>query len=193
MKIRSYIFSISNTIKEGRDAYLYHGTSLGHALLILHDNKIYGTREQNEAYGTRTSRNYRMARLFGTFWERVYPVVFVLDQAKLVHNHKILPYRDHDPSGYPRPDESEEIIIGDLTNLSTYLISINIDPNHLNDAMNKNEWKDTFIEDNKDQNNDIYINRRQVNRGLKVLAAHPLLNKWLPLVQRGPKDESGSW
>lgn len=177
--MRKWIDIISEaTLLEGRDAYLFHGTDLVSAIQILKTNSLEGTQQyEHNPLGVSLTRDYRIARDFGTYWERQFPVVFVLDQQKLVRSrHKLLPRRDTYDSGTRAPDEAEEMVLGNLSPLSSFLISVNVHPAHLREALRDEEYHDWM-------NDEYGVAPEELIAGIKALASHPLLNAWLPRVQ----------
>lgn len=191
-------------LTEGRDAYLYHGTSLVSALGIIAANKIEGSSQyDHNPTGVSLTRDYVTARDFGTIWERQFPVVFVLDQQKLVRSrHKLLPRQDSYPKGERVPDgttgkhieksgrytvdntpvyrgrEAEEMVLSDLSPLSDYLVSINIAPQHLEQAGSDPDYYVWMSEEGHTE-----LSRKQFFNSIHALLAHPLLNRWVPRVQ----------
>jgi hypothetical protein len=134
----------ARTVMEGRDAYLYHGTELANAVAIVRDNMIDGyTEREHLPFAVSTTRDPRLAFDVGTWWDRMHPVVFVLDQRKLAQARKIVPHVDVDSDGEvwgydreksptrQRGKESEERVIGSIKPLDRYLVSINVDPSFL--------------------------------------------------------------
>lgn len=86
---------------EGRDAPLYHGTKLQHGFDILADGIIAADTEHD--YSPDLSSNVdsirgvslTRERQFGFAWAKdgnKYYMVFKLDQKKLAHNYKLIPY-----------------------------------------------------------------------------------------------------
>jgi hypothetical protein len=137
-------------IKEGRDAPLYHGTSAMLAADIIRQDAI--TAGYNEVRlangdiveGVSLTRDPRVALRFG-------PVVFELDQAKLVRDgHRMVPH-DHwgtgsdELSGDDATDtaplrtgiryEAEELVVGSIEDLSRYIRSIHFDASVLGEPL----------------------------------------------------------
>jgi hypothetical protein len=137
-------------IKEGRDAPLYHGTSAMLAADIIRQDAI--TAGYNEVRlangdiveGVSLTRDPRVALRFG-------PVVFELDQAKLVRDgHRMVPH-DHwgtgsdELSGDDATDtaplrtgiryEAEELVVGSIEDLSRYLRAIHFDASVLGEPL----------------------------------------------------------
>lgn len=109
---------------EGRDAPLYHGTSVKKAISILQAGRVKANtehfvppRSHNIVKGISLSRSLRTAKSWGK-------VVFVFDQAKIAQRQQILPI-DYWQS-YPMKvdwsdkihrrthEEAEEFVVGDL-------------------------------------------------------------------------------
>lgn len=155
--------SFAEFIAEGRDASLFHGTNIANAEKIikantidaatLHRERLFrGTRtpyrQDNGMYsGVSLSRSLSVSQRFGD-------VVFELDQAKLTHNHKIVPTQyifAHDSSGQKGArsvtsdeykiyaNEHEEFVFGPIRNLDRYLKAIWISKDHfeLEDILSK--------------------------------------------------------
>lgn len=106
---------------EGRDAPLYHGTSLDNAIEIMRTFVILGdtTHRIDDRYvsGVSLTRSYRYAE----WWSRQESdigVVFELDQAALAARYKIIPW-DIYGDGFMGPDlkrnETEEFLVGDIS------------------------------------------------------------------------------
>jgi hypothetical protein len=133
--------------------------------------------------GVSLARDYRVARDFGTYWERQFPVVFVLDQQKLVRSRMTLfPRRDFDGNGNVRGRESEEMVLGNIAPLDQYLISINIAPLHLQEALSNASYLDWMVED-FGPHWEYAASRQKLRNAIKKFAQHPLLNRWVPRVQ----------
>lgn len=170
---------------EGRDAYLYHGTALVNALSILKDDKIYGSNDyynskvhgiNSERGAVATSRSYSTAKAFGTYWDREFPVVLMLDQRKLSQRHAIKPYRDYSAFGDVRPAEFEESVPGDIPNLSRYLVSINVDLADLKKAISDKEYVSYMME----QYEEWFGSKKDFVAAMRSLLKHPILNKVSP-------------
>lgn len=126
---------------EGRDAPLYHGTSLGNALKIIKGNEIWGgtqhdlNRDDEPVFGVSLTRSKHLAQGFAGN----NGVVFELDQAKLVQNHKLVPidyWAFHNPKkkslrglgphvGGDRY-EYEEFCVGSIEPLNRFLKAIHM-------------------------------------------------------------------
>lgn len=124
---------------EGRDAPLYHGTSMWVAEEILSADALSAhTRHKlplvdKTVMGVSLSRSLRTSRRFGS-------VIFELDQSKLARKHRIVPIdyfhnrhsRTLDPDevdpNYERRRggyaEAEEFVVGDIKKLSRYLRAV---------------------------------------------------------------------
>jgi len=148
-------------LAEGRDAPLYHGTSLTAAGSIVYTDIMQGGRRPDPVPGRATkehtasfTRDYK----FAYNWSGA-DCVMVFDQTKLSHNHKIIPsnfwaqamHSRFQPYGrVARParqktvmggyaeSESEELIIGPIKNISRYLIKIIVK----NQEYARLKWKD---------------------------------------------------
>lgn len=184
----------SEVLTEGRDAYLFHGTDLLSAISIIRDNKIRaGQHYEHHTPGVSLTRDYLIARDFGTYWERQCPIVFVFDQQKLVQSRmKVQPYRDTSEPGVYRDREAEELIHGDIDNLSQYLISINVDLDHLEAALKSKPYWEWMSEHGSFPDLKFVNNRGTFIRLInQYIVRHPLLNKWRPRVTHKPgtKDD----
>lgn len=131
-----------------RPALLYHGTDCDNASQIIETNRLnastshrafkyqfiddenvksmnvgfrpkdmetYDNGETHNVYGVSLTRDPNFARR----WKSGQGVVFVLDGAKLRHKHRMLPF-DY----YGTRKESEEFVVGQIDNLSNYLVAI---------------------------------------------------------------------
>lgn len=136
-------------LTEARMAPLYHGTSIGFAQAILHHNEIRGLTSQNFGtkatkfnpetedirYGVSLTRSYDFAAFHPARKEDGQPVVVIeLDQQKLIHNYKIVPFNYWDmrtrylnsrTAGHRR-NEYEEFLLGveGIKNISRYITKI---------------------------------------------------------------------
>jgi hypothetical protein len=113
---------------EGKDAPLFHGTSIRSANLIVKKDIIKSLTKHKIGdkiiSGVSTSRNFN----YSYIWS-VMGVVFQLNQRLLSHNYKIIPV-DVFNQGFPkRRFELEEFIVGDIFPLSKYLEKIIIGKN----------------------------------------------------------------
>lgn len=134
----------TRVVTEGRDAPLYHGCTMRNAEYNLMNNGIFGY----SAYGRGVSltRNKNFAQSWG-------PVVFELDQSKLIQNHKIRPYNffgdpkvDDSPHRTTRAkgilnkksqfvNQSEETVPNDIKPLDRYITAIYLADYVLDDAI----------------------------------------------------------
>lgn len=118
---------------ETRSASLYHGTSLYAANKAITDNILDALTEHRflggSVKGVSLTRSKATAMDFG-------PVVIELNQRDLCYNHRVLPLDFWGKSPEPslsgigrrrgRYAEHEEFVIGDITNLSRFVKSIQI-------------------------------------------------------------------
>jgi len=170
--------SFDQFLAEGRDAPLYHGTSLPKAVGIISSNRLEA-RETPDYAGERNvvfndvghlrvvsvTRSYP----FAANWTSGYGVVFELDQSKLTQNHKLVPYNFF--SGTSRSQvtagqkinwyaQSEEMVIGTISNLDKYLTRVIIPNSHLfYKYWSRSRAKQTGID-------------------LNIIQNHPLLYLW---------------
>lgn len=139
------MFTFKEFITEGRDAPLYHGTTLDTAMQILkhdmiqgrtnHENRILGINKPGSTGGVSLSRSFKISEWFGE-------VIFELDQRKLTHNYRINPVQFFSSQGpmlsartkklggnkvlSGRHTEAEEFVIGSIKNVSKYITKIHI-------------------------------------------------------------------
>lgn len=131
-------------LNEGRDAPLYHGTSIENSILIMNSGFLSPGEFQEHGYPFSTisaTRDPRYATMHASNVARetgtsgtYFTAVFVLDQAKILQRHKILPHDDFPNSrkdGYwnHNPEdgemvEHEEIIKADQLSLAQYCTGI---------------------------------------------------------------------
>lgn len=167
-------------LNEGKDAPLFHGTDVNAAAHIILDGKIDASSQyEHNPTGVSLSRSYITALDFGTYWERMFPTVFVFDQRKLVNSSlKIIPRADSFESGYFPPKEAEEMVLSDLP-LEPYLISINIPMEQLEQALG--DIGEEYRQYRSDEGYpDLTPEKWQAN--IKNLMRHPKLNRWVPRV-----------
>lgn len=170
---------------EGRDAPLFHGTDLVSAISITRHNQIDANQQyEHHPRGVSLARDYLVARAFGTYFDRVVPVVFVLDQQQLLNsNLKLRPYRDTSEPGVYRERESEELVLGDIASLDRYLISINVDMKQLRKAATNRGYQDWCIDEYGWVNHLPFLkNRRTFVTAINKFSQHPKLNVWVPRV-----------
>lgn len=174
-------------LTEGRGGYLYHATKFEQAAHIIRDNTVEaftlqsidakrGERYQRavgrtgepiygyELTGGREVHGVSLTRDYGFALSWKSDVILVFDQAKLAHNHKIIPTDHIHGAGWDyyspgsvnmKPDwyeQYEEFVVGPIKNVSRCLASINIEKSRI---------------DPDDQD-------------MKILFRHPLLNKVYP-------------
>jgi len=168
---------------ETMEHVLYHGTSLACALDILHSNVIEGATERPWLpAAVSASRSWRIAHEFGTYWERMYPTVLVLDRWKLRQRYRVEPHADKDDSGSDwhqggrgaGNSEAEERIIGRVSPANRYLVSVTVNPQFLTDAAKNAEWLDAMVEDG------CFASTDDVIKALSALGSSPLLNAVRP-------------
>lgn len=173
-------------LHEGRDAPLFHGTPLAMLLNILKDDALtVGINWHGEGDRVATSRDWRVAAQFGVQGDYSgYPSMLVLDQRKLAQRYKIKPYQDVDSEGNEWPNEKEEMVMGDIRPLHRYLISINIEPHILAEAIEDSEfheWVSEFWTEAEGEASP-FPTPESVEAALLTLSRHPLLNRWEPKV-----------
>ncbi|PCJ96785.1 MAG: hypothetical protein COA52_00840 [Hyphomicrobiales bacterium] len=136
-------------LEEGRDAPLFHGTSIRNAAKILKMNTMTAqTRHKQFPPAMDTPKNVISLTRSFKFAKRWYNhvhyrgVIFELDQRKLAQRHKIMVYNhfglgDYGGKGVAREkndvrangfpiNQYEENIIGDIKNLDKFLIKIHV-------------------------------------------------------------------
>jgi hypothetical protein len=151
---------------EKREAPLYHGTTLSKIPFILLKNMLRSSHVGPNQTGEKAvslTRNYDFADKWGKEGGTV-GCVLQLDQSKLTHNYKLKPYnhwgsgifhsmdtkrsRFHDfedRSINGGANEYEEQVIGDINNLSRYLVKIFL-PNEQSKEALKMYLKDKYSE-----------------------------------------------
>ena len=177
-------------LTEGRGGYLYHATRLEKAARIIRDNTVeafttqtidakrgkrikratgatglpiygYELKGGSQVKGVSLTRNYD----FAMSWS---DIIFVFDQAKLNHNHKLIPTDHVHGAGwdYYSPgavnmqkdwyEQYEEFVVGPIKNVSRSLVSVNV-------TLSTLDHVDLFQ-----------------NEEMKAVYRHPLLNKVYP-------------
>jgi hypothetical protein len=151
------MIKLKQYLEEGRDAPLYHGTSVARAASIIEDNKLVGKTnhtiinnyKKNIIKGVSLSRDFK-ASVYLVFHEFDHNscVVFEFDQRKLTQRHSVKPlnyYHTTYPELNGRPtkglgarrmdsrmhrgemnNESEEFLVGDIKNVSNYIVKIHV-------------------------------------------------------------------
>jgi hypothetical protein len=144
-------------IFEGRDAELYHATTIHSASKIIQTNTFDAismhTFNGKSYHGVCLTRDYHFALVF----RGECSAIFVLDQQKLYNNFKIKPYdyyqyhpylprRSHQSN--PITAEAEEFVIGKISNADRYIISLQIKNNEwqkvlkmMDDPSKTDQWK----------------------------------------------------
>ena len=129
-------------LQEGRDAPLYHGTTIYQFLSIYRDDVLRGGNtpdSMGHIKSVRVSLDWYVAAQIGQDMD-VSGVVIGLDQSRLAHTYKMIPYADQRACPRSGDDsESEEMIITDgISPLSKYVIDYKIDPDSLDHVID--EW-----------------------------------------------------
>jgi hypothetical protein len=140
MPTLSELFEMVESLVETRVGVLYHGTNADSAADIIVSNRMAGTTEHNSSknfdgkqiplgfrkheinkydrvLGVSLTRNPAFARA----WTSGGGIVFGFDAEKLKQRFRIVPY-DY----YGNRREAEEFLIGELSPVSSYLVSIEI-------------------------------------------------------------------
>ncbi len=119
--------SFSTFLAEGRDAPLYHGTSLDSTYSMLQSNNIRGSKGHiHSRYANRAgvymsrSKWAAMHHIITIRYDKN-PVIISLDQAKLVQNYHIEPNANDQMW-----DRAEEWLEGSITDLDKYITKIEI-------------------------------------------------------------------
>lgn len=126
--------SFEQFIAEGRDAPIYHTSTLSDAAKIIKTNVLKMGNNGSISF----TREIRHAEWFND-------VIFVLNQAKLAQNYKLIPIWDKKPEliGQPKTpmhmwkgsNEFEERIHGrDITDFDKYIVSILVKEKQMNKA-----------------------------------------------------------
>jgi len=122
-------------LEEGRDAPLYHGTTLKFGMKILNMNELVSRRSwQDEGTSVSFSRNIKHARYLTIMKNAAEGhIIFELDQRKLAQRYKIVPVNDRKLTRDKRPmyshngnNEFEERIKGDIKDVSKYILKLYI-------------------------------------------------------------------
>ena len=144
-------------LEEGRDAPLYHGTtveSVGYILKqnILKPGEQLWINDDKYKYVSSFTRSERYAYEFATeHWQESLDgiVVFKVDQRKIAQRHKIGPaswlFADMGEDRGTRPDgwinQSEERVVGTIRKFSQYILSMNVkDYKRTLKYVEKNKW-----------------------------------------------------
>lgn len=147
--------SFSMFLNEGRDAPLYHGTSMTNATRII-DSDVLEARETPDSVKSftdwditkrkviSTSRSYK----FSAAWNENRGAVFELDQRVIAQTNRIVPYnffndrtRVADLPHNVWINQHEEAIVGNLNPLSRYLLRIIISSESIFDYWTNNRIK----------------------------------------------------
>lgn len=148
------IFDVNEAVRAG---VLYHGTDPDNCELILANNRISGL-TSHKAFRQRTINNvtkpvpvgFRDRDIdkfesvsgvsltrdpnFARRWKSGQGVVLCLDETKLRQRYRMVPY-DY----YGNRAEAEEFVVGSITDLSKYLISIEASEELVKDMAEDNE------------------------------------------------------
>ena len=141
-------------LEEGRDAPLYHATSLNKALNIIKQGEIKAYKEHGDTIlGVSLTRNFKFAVNWNLETEE--GAIFELDQRKLSQRHKIKAHNffsKKKSTRYPENanglnpqdmNEYEERIMGSVKNVDKYISKIHIDHR---DYTYYKKLNDTFYE-----------------------------------------------
>jgi hypothetical protein len=169
---------LSLPASQPQSAYLFHGAPLDHLVSILRDNCIStGINWRGEGERVACTRNWKIALGFGNQGDfDMFPAFLVLDWAKLAKKYHIVSYEDCDMHGEAwKTSEQEEAVCGEITPLSSYLISINVAPEVLLAAMQDREYADWVVGEKS-----FFSSPRYWFAALQRLSQSPKLNAWRP-------------
>lgn len=161
--------------------YLFHGTNLDCALNIIRVNEIStGGEWRGEGNRVALTRSYAVAQDFGTHNDGgAFPAAFVLDWRKLAAKYQVVPYRDVDCNGeYFKNSasedgtEQEEAVYGAIRPLSQFCLSINVDPEIMQSALNEDDFAEWCIEEKG-----FFKTPRAVKGALERLSKSPVFNR----------------
>jgi hypothetical protein len=162
--------------------FLFHGCALCYAVGIVRDNEIHtGADWRGEGDRVALTRSYKVAHSFGEAGDfDMYPVVFVLDWPALARDYKMYPHQDVDCNGEFWPNdhsedgtEQEEALYGTISPLDRYLVSINIAPELLQQALADDDHGHWCQEERGTCRS--LAHYRQI---IQKMMAHPKLNKF---------------
>jgi hypothetical protein len=149
----------------GMKNYLFHGTTAENMNRILKENAMRGSTARGFGSSVRVdkpsiffSRSHRMALWFiRDFRYERHPVILTLDRTLLAQKYSIMPVqnnlrRDNDPdfdrngarAGH-RGILEEEVIIGDITNISKYIVAIDAVYDQTYEQITRTKSKYTYI------------------------------------------------
>lgn len=131
------MLSFKSFLTEARMSPLYHATSAIDAKSIINDNLLRGS-SYNELIGDKAlslTRNFKFAEMWLHETMSKPGVIFELDQQKLTHNYKLVPFNyfaryngsarlKSNKSGFVFDNQYEESIQGRIKNLDRYLKKI---------------------------------------------------------------------
>lgn len=112
---------------EGRDAPLYHGTSICNGANALHLNMLFASHAyEDDPFGVSLTRDLNVAKDFHG------EVIFALDQRALAQRYKITPFAAtaHDGMYHGKHTENaeyEEVVHGNIVPLDHYLLWFTVD------------------------------------------------------------------
>ena len=123
---------------------LYHATSAIHAKSIINDNLLRGS-SYNELIGDTAlslTRNFKFAEMWQYEITSNPGVIFELDQQKLSHNYKLVPFNyfarynrtarlKSNKTGFVFDNQYEESIQGGIKNLDRYITKVMVSKENL--------------------------------------------------------------
>lgn len=149
--MREYIAIVeAAALTESFSNALFHGTDLFGAILILEDNTIKAHASLDgssggDPHGVSLTRDYRLAAKVGEWYDRAFPVVFVLDADRLKSRFKVTPRRDPNAD----TDEKEEFVSRDIAGIEQYIVSINTDASIFDDLIDEAETHTEIFDETK--------------------------------------------
>lgn len=172
-------------IVETGQAPLFHGTELANALMIIQSDTIVATKTEGystDPQGVSLSRSHRFAREWGKSSDTGYGAVFVLDRSRLAQRFRIVPHAAEPDRGWASGEtqrhEAEEVVLGTIAPLSRYLVSVNVDPEHLDHLLGDEAVFSNWFRAIHDLLG--YCSDDEARAMLLSLQGHPLLNRLVP-------------
>ena len=151
-------------LQEGRDAPLYHGTSMMNFIAIMATNELSGSDPMDDIgitqLSVRLTRDLSMGKKFAHLDRKTYGGILVLDQTKLAQNYKMFPFSDNN-IGATRDtnnSESEEVVVTDnIFPLSKFLTGYYATPEDILQVTDSQSSRDEIREYILADRTDIYI------------------------------------
>lgn len=175
----------ARVLLEGRDAPLFHATSIVGALGIVASDAIgldaNGTVSLSRSYqkAAAVAREGDDAGATSSMTDEGDIAILVLDQRRLAQRYRIRPFHDQDweqSSSYAADsgmhDEQEEVVRGIIRPLAPFLVSLNMPDRRVEELLNAVRLPGHYIE--------AFGSNEAARRAIRAVAAHPKLNRWLP-------------